>query len=267
LNRKLPHFDGEVTQFITFRLADSLPQPVLKRLTLEIENGKLNSDSDEYRQIVEEYLDRGAGECILKDRNVAKIVMSTFLYEDGRSCDLKAWVIMPNHAHILVRLRSGYDLAGLMKRIKGVSARKINQYLGRSGSVWQQDYFDRYIRDAQHFSDVFQYIENNPVVAGLAARPEDWEFGSAHSRAASAPDNIDADSSQISLAASGDADKSVRAPFGAPYERHDLSSLRAFGSTGEPWNPGDRLVHGGVVGRAPHDAGRPVSGTGQTHGR
>jgi acetyl-CoA synthetase len=80
--------------------------------------------------------------------------------------------------------------------------------------VWQEDYFDRYIRDAEHQTKVHNYIENNSVAAGLVSAPDEWEFSSA-------------------FAASGDEDKSVLAPF----ERHDLSSLRSFASTGEPWNP------------------------------
>ena len=210
----LPHFDGTVTQFITFRLADSLPAPVLESLKLQLQQDKLEEDSEEYRTRVEDYLDKGAGECILHDPAVAAIVQETLLNENGNSCDLRSWVIMPNHVHILVRMRKGHDLAGFMKRVKGVSARKIDQYLGQTGSVWQENYFDRYIRDEEHFVRVAHYIQQNPVVAGLVSSPEEWKFGG-------------------SVAASGDADKSVRAPF----ERHDLSSLRAFASTGEPWNP------------------------------
>jgi acyl-CoA synthetase (AMP-forming)/AMP-acid ligase II len=186
----------------------------LHRLKLQLEHDKLDDDSEEYRRRVEEYLDQGMGECLLRDPVAADILKTTIIAENGKSCDLKAWVIMPNHVHLLLRLLDGFDLSGLMKSIKGVSARKINQRLGRSGTVWQADYFDRYIRDESHFSKVLRYIENNPVVAGLAPSPEEWTFNSG-------------------FAASGDADKSVRAPF----ERHDLSSLRMFASTGEPWNP------------------------------
>jgi len=215
---KLPHFDGDVTQFITFRLADSLPQPVLERLKIQLEHDKLSDDSEEYRQRIEDYLDEGKGECLLRNPEMAAIVEETILSEHGKSCDIKAWVVMPNHAHVLLRLNAGYELAGLMKRVKGISARKINIALGRTGSVWQKDYFDRYIRDADHFTKVFRYIENNPVVARLVSLPDEWEFGSA-------------------AAAGGNGDKSVAAPSLAPFERHDLSSLRAFASTGEPWNP------------------------------
>lgn len=216
---RLPHFDGEVTQFVTFRLADSLPKGVLERLKIELEHGKFDDASEEFRQRVEDYLDLGSGDCILSDPSVATLVEETILHENGISCDLRAWVIMPNHVHLLLRMMKGHDLAGLMKRIKGVSARKINQLLGRQGTVWQKEYFDRYIRTSEHYAKVFQYVENNPVVSGLSSAPKDWKFGSAFS------------------AAGGGGDKSVAAPLLAPFERHDLSSLRIFASTGEPWNP------------------------------
>jgi acyl-coenzyme A synthetase/AMP-(fatty) acid ligase/REP element-mobilizing transposase RayT len=216
---KLPHFDGRVTQFITFRLADSLPKSVLEELKLHLEHDKDTDFSHEYREHIEDYLDAGAGDCMLRDPAVARIVQETILYEHGKSCDVDAWVIMPNHAHLLLSVREGYDLAGVMKRIKGISARRINRLLNHEGTVWQADYFDRYIRDDDDFTRKLAYIEDNPVKAELVKEAGLWEFSSA---------KIDDFST-----ASGGADKSVRAPF----ERHDLSSLRAFGSTGEPWNP------------------------------
>src|SRR5690606_4730837 len=92
---KLPHFDGNVTQFITFRLADSLPQSVLDDLKIRIENDRHVDYSEEFRARVEEYLDSGAGECILRDPVIAKLVEETILNEHGASCDVKGWVVMP----------------------------------------------------------------------------------------------------------------------------------------------------------------------------
>jgi acyl-coenzyme A synthetase/AMP-(fatty) acid ligase/REP element-mobilizing transposase RayT len=218
---RLPHFDGEVTQFITFRLADSLPKPVLERLKLQLEHDKLSDDSEEYRQRVEDFLDSGTGDCILRDPVLARAVEETILREHGSSCDLKAWVIMPNHAHLLLRLLPEHEMSTFMKRVKGVSARKINEIRGTNGPVWQPDYFDRYIRDGRHYGSVLSYIERNPVIAKLCWAAEEYEFGSAFAARFEAAEKR------------GLADKSVRAPF----ERHDLSSLRAFASTGEPWNP------------------------------
>jgi len=138
---------------------------------------------------------------------------------------------MPNHVHLLLRLYEGDDLAGLMKGIKGISARRINQLRNTTGPIWQADYFDRYIRDGEHFSKAFAYIENNPVLAKLSKTAEEFRFGSAFERIASA--NTQISTKHEDVAASGDEDKIVLTPF----ERHDLSSLRIFASTGEPWNP------------------------------
>jgi REP element-mobilizing transposase RayT len=88
-------------------------------------------------------------------------------------------VIMPNHAHWLMRPMPGWALSDIMKSVKGSSARLINNRLGRKGAVWMADYFDRYIRGANHFEKAVRYIENNPVKAGLCCASEDWPFSSA----------------------------------------------------------------------------------------
>ncbi len=190
----LPHFDGVTTRFVTFRLADSLPQSVLKLIKEQLERDKLNKSSDEYRQMVEDHLDKGIGECFLRDPEIAAIVTEAIEHEDGRSCDVKAWVIMPNHVHILLRPLEEHSLSDILKRLKGVSSRRINQKRGSSGAIWQPDYFDRFIRDAEHFTNTVKYIHRNPVKAGLCEAPEEWAFSSASPQAAI-------------------ADKSVRAPW------------------------------------------------------
>ncbi|MFT3746432.1 MAG: AMP-binding protein [Pyrinomonadaceae bacterium] len=244
----LPHYDGAVTQFITFRLADSLPKDVIEKFKFRLEHDKQTDFSEEFRTNVERYLDSGAGECILREAAVAQLVEDTILYEHGKSCDVKAWVVMPNHAHIVLRPYEGHPLAEILKRIKGISARKINQLLGREGTVWQADYFDRYIRDDDDLMRKIEYVENNPVAAGLVKEASLWRFSSAWNadnhvrmdvasafRKTGEPELPKANETSSFLLAggTGDADKSVRAPF----ERHDLSSLRIFASTGEPWNP------------------------------
>jgi hypothetical protein len=99
----LPHFDGVATQFVTFRLADSLPQNVLRRLKQQLERDQLSDNSGEYREMVEDYLDKGIGSCVLRDPEIAAIVADTIRGEDGQSCRLIAWVVMPNHVHLLLR--------------------------------------------------------------------------------------------------------------------------------------------------------------------
>ncbi len=89
---------------------------------------------------------------------------------------------MPNHFHIAFRQKPGVLLEKIMHSIKSFTAQEANKLLGRQGKFWQEEYFDRYIRDGRHFAAVVRYIEMNPVKAGLCERPEDWKYSSAYGR-------------------------------------------------------------------------------------
>ncbi len=80
---------------------------------------------------------------------------------------LHAWVVMPNHVHVLFSLRKGHRLEDVVKSWKGVSARRINDLLSRNGALWMADYFDRFIRDEEHFWNAARYVRQNPRKAGL----------------------------------------------------------------------------------------------------
>jgi REP element-mobilizing transposase RayT len=108
-------------------------------------------------------------------------VTKNILFDHGKRFDLIFGVVMPNHVHLLLCPRTcapgrWYDLAVIMKGIKGVSARRINQLLGTAGKVCQQESYDRIIRSEQELEEKVNYIWNNPVKAGLAANPEEYEF-------------------------------------------------------------------------------------------
>lgn len=90
---------------------------------------------------------------------------------------------MPNHVHVLLTISSGASLSDIFGSWKKFTARQANQLLGRSGAFWQGDYWDRFIRNEDHFNAAVSYIDNNPVKAGLARVPVDWQWGSARLRA------------------------------------------------------------------------------------
>ncbi len=82
-----------------------------------------------------------------------------------------AWVLMPNHAHLLFSIKDGILLSDLLKAWKGTSSRAAGLVLdrGRSGDTfWQKDYFDRLIRDGTHFQNCARYIQRNPEKARLS---------------------------------------------------------------------------------------------------
>ena len=109
----LPHFDHPaLLQGVTFHLADSLPTKVLEILK---ERSKLKKDADaELRRLIEKYLDAGHGSCSLKDPRIAEMVEQALFHFDREHYRLLAWVIMPNHVHVLVEMFSGYPLANLL---------------------------------------------------------------------------------------------------------------------------------------------------------
>lgn len=177
----IPHVDpGEMTQFITFRLADSMPQTVLATWKEDLKNSAITDA--QLRQRIETYLDQNYGERLLSDERIAKLVQNAILHLDGKKYRLIAWVIMPNHVHVLIVTLSGYSVSEIMHSLKSFTSHEANKILGRTGSFWFKEYFDRYIRDGKHFRAVVRYIEENPVKARLCKDPEDWKYSSAFFR-------------------------------------------------------------------------------------
>lgn len=172
----LPHFGMPgVIQSITYRLHDALPLEVVEA----IQQDKRWHDNLAKRQQIENYLDAGYGECFLRDDRVANLVEENWLHFDGQRYRLLAWVVMPNHIHVLIEVFEGYLLDKVVQSWKSYTALEANKILNRSGRFWYPDYFDRYIRDENHFGNVVRYIHNNPVKAGLADTAELWPFSSA----------------------------------------------------------------------------------------
>jgi REP element-mobilizing transposase RayT len=174
----LPHFDAPgVRQMITYRLADAMPASRRQEweALLAIE------DEREKRIQIEAYLDAGYGECFLKQPEIATLVQENLLHFDGARYRLLAWVVMPNHVHALIETTET-PLAEILHGWKSFTGKAANRRLKRSGDFWQDEYFDRFIRDEEHFRKALCYIESNPVKAGLVKLPEEWLFGSARHR-------------------------------------------------------------------------------------
>lgn len=171
----LPHFDRkEIVQFVTFRLADALPKE-RRREWLDILAVK-----DERKRAVEldAYLDKGRGACHLRRPEIADIVQEALLNFDGERYRLFAWCVMPNHVHVLLQTIA-QPLSKILHSWKAWTSLQANRILKRSEPFWQREYFDRFIRDENHFQRAVRYIEANPVKAGLVKAPEDWKWSSA----------------------------------------------------------------------------------------
>ncbi len=181
----LPHWrqDG-TTYFVTFRLADSLPQEKLEKWKYErdewlAENPRPAGENvdatpssrfaewqKEYRtqftDRIERWLDQGSGSCILQRPDLREVVNLTFKALDGTQYHLGGHIIMPNHVHILVSPLGNHTLSSIVQAWKSVSARKIKKLTDQAEPVWQKESFDHIVRNAESLERFQQYIEDNP---------------------------------------------------------------------------------------------------------
>ncbi|MBI2425373.1 MAG: transposase [Candidatus Hydrogenedentes bacterium] len=178
--RNLPHWQqGETWQFVTWRLADSLPQTKLEEWRSEKEAWLKRHprpwddavELDYHRTFsarVDEWLDAGHGACVLKQPACAEVVAGALRHFDGVRYSMGAFVVMPNHVHVLFRPGPDQDLADILHSWKSYSAKTINKAIGKTGTLWQEEYWDRMIRNEAHLAACLQYIEDNPRRADLS---------------------------------------------------------------------------------------------------
>ena len=165
---KLPHWQqSESMQFVTFRLGDAMPGSKIRQwkeehaiwLNHHPKPWSLEHESEYHRRFtwkLERWLDEGSGSCLLRDPRARRIIQETLMHDQDTRAVHHAWVIMPNHVHLLFTARVRIEV--LMKTWKGVCARRIGQ-----GSIWQKGYRDTIIRDADHFANAVRYIRRNPA--------------------------------------------------------------------------------------------------------
>jgi len=266
----IPHYDaGAKYQMITYRLADSLPNEVLRQLGAphsnadestrtklgaphsnadekrrEIELKRLgaphsnadvnakqrnycvsklgaphsNADEDtKKRKLTESLLDQSYGSCLLQNPKVAKTQIEAWQYFHHKRYELIAYVVMPNHVHILIKTYNEWPISKLVASWKkhvtyfiqkdkelweeycksyllyrrgltnGKSSLVANEFELESSALecgplsskiylWQKEYWDRFIRDENHFQNSVRYIMENPMKAGLVDSIETWPW-------------------------------------------------------------------------------------------
>jgi REP element-mobilizing transposase RayT len=187
----LPHWEAEhAIYFVTFRLADSLPQELITQIRQEREvlaksiaaNTDVEADSirlNKLRALIrkaEDCLDEGLGHCYMRNPRIAAVVAGAIRHFHDRY-KLLAWCVMPNHVHVLFSPLSGFTLSSILQSWKSYSAHQANRTLRRSGIFWQREYFDHLVRSESHLLKFVRYIEQNPQKAGLQNWP--WVSSSA----------------------------------------------------------------------------------------
>jgi putative transposase len=92
-----------------------------------------------------------------------------------------ATVVMPDHIHLMLKpvvseSNAGFSLSKTLQSIKGFSAREINKTRGAKGALWQDESFDRIVRDYDEYLEKWNYIRGNPVKVGLCQAAEEYQF-------------------------------------------------------------------------------------------
>ncbi len=172
--RNLPHWSQEgKLYFITWRLADSLPQKVLKQIEVDrktwfqqyggtaLADMEPNVRQEWYRLFdhrVQKWLDAGHGSCILRKPEAQRIMIDALHHFHGDRYHLGSYAIAGNHVHVLVSPHIGVELSSVIHSWKSFTSNAINKALGRSGRLWMDEYFDRLLRNQTHLERVEEYI-------------------------------------------------------------------------------------------------------------
>lgn len=176
----LPHRDAPgLAQFITFRLADSLPETTLRRIETELEMMPPSERKDARYRRLAALDDAGCGACVLRQARLALLVENSLKFFHLQRYLLLCWVIMPNHVHVAIRTHPAWHLDDILHSWKSYTAHEANKILGTQGEFWHREFHDRWIRDGSHLQDVIRYTHNNPVKARLCQEPENWPWTSA----------------------------------------------------------------------------------------
>ena len=176
---RLPHWQQTgAVYFLTFRLADAIPRKLRDQwnesreawLRWHPQPWDPETEREYHRQFsssFERWLDAGHGSCVLRQAECAQLVANALQHFEGERYLQLSWIIMPNHVHCLLVQCDAWPLEKVLHSWKRFTARSINQLLNRRGQLWQTDYFDRLVRNQNHFANCVRYIRNNPAKARL----------------------------------------------------------------------------------------------------
>jgi len=175
--RNLPHlYFSDGFYFVTYRLANSISIDKLRSLKSFEDN---IWDFEQFYELFQKYdlLMSSSFTNInyLLQNELAEICKRSIHFPDGKEFKLICYTIMPNHIHLVFELLPGNKgISNIMRAIKGISAKRCNEYLNSKGKFWQDESFDRWIRDDKELYFTIRYVLLNPVAAGLVKVWNDW---------------------------------------------------------------------------------------------
>ncbi len=241
--RNLPHWQqNDSWIFVTWRLADSLPADKLAEWREEKDawlrqHGEpwdaatTREFHEHFTRRMEAWIDAGHGSCVLRQEGPRGVVVNALRHFDGERYVLGDFVVMPNHVHVLFRPKNGHLLADIIHSWKSFTAKAINQLLSRTGPLWQEEYWDRLVRNERHLAACEAYIAANPREAKLSRDAYFYQrstpivpVGREEQRSTGVPpvapndhgQDAHAPSTGVPPVAPNDHGQDARAPLGAP---------------------------------------------------
>jgi REP element-mobilizing transposase RayT len=208
--RRLPHWDvADATYFVTSCLAGSLPAHGLSALRgyrTELDARVRPSDLTEDEWGITKHkllfarfdwlIDRESQVRWLEQPKAACSVRKSMYHFADHRYQLLAYVVMPSHVHWVFRPLPKWcdEIAAdpkdartprerILHSFKSFTGNECNQLLGRSGQFWQDESYEHCVRNADELLRIIEYIEQNPVKAGLIDVAAKWPYSSAADRA------------------------------------------------------------------------------------
>jgi putative transposase len=187
----LPHWEQvNAWYFITWRTADSIPKDVLDKWLVDratwltdhgidpavedwqryIETLPEDQHREFYRLFTAKWhsmLDECHGQCLLRRSELSAVVEESFLHHNLQKYELEAFVVMPNHVHVLAGIRGRGEMKKLCRNWKRFTAGRVNRILGQAGQFWQWESFDHLVRSPGSLTKFREYILKNPEKAHL----------------------------------------------------------------------------------------------------
>ena len=178
-HRHLPHWRQEgATYAVTFRQADSIPQAHLQSLKRwrsiwEQQHPEPRSEI-EWKQFAkaitnktERWIDEGYGSCVFRESRFYRMMSDSLLHFQIQRHFTSSFVVMTNHVHAVIRPMSSFELEDCLQRMKQYVSTHIHRTLKKEGALWEDESYDRIVRDEEHLWKVVQYIGRNPRKAGI----------------------------------------------------------------------------------------------------
>ena len=93
---------------------------------------------------------------------------------------LLAFVVMPDHVHLILVPNAPWDITAVVRQTKGLSASTLHEALSKRGKVWQTSFFDTALRTDRSLLEAIEYVHKNPVAANLASAADTYPYSSAN---------------------------------------------------------------------------------------